>query len=151
MFILTCVLIQRISRGRKLLAQITTKVICDCCLLKSFRSLYKKQWSSLMHAVCFYSSSQLCITLQKGAFFKYWPIWFEDCGYMRHKCLPNVSPNHVIRPIGWFKLVVNLRHNLSLKPLFWPGHVGKCFQKCFSVENLFMVSLNTVITIIVVF
>ena len=38
-------------------------------------------------------------------------------------CLPNVSPNHVIHLIGWFKLVINLRHHTSLKPLFWPKNV----------------------------
>ena len=27
---------------------------------------------------------------------------------MQHTCLPNVSPKHVIRPIGGFKLVINL-------------------------------------------
>ena len=40
------------------------------------------------------------------------------CGCMRHTCLPNASPNHVTHPIGWFKLVINLRNHASLKPLF---------------------------------
>ena len=30
----------------------------------------------------------------------------------------------VIHTIGWLKLVINLCHHASLKPLFWPGHVG---------------------------
>ena len=38
----------------------------------------------------------------------YWPIWFEHCGYMWLIGLTNVSPNYVIRLIGWFKLVINL-------------------------------------------
>ena len=32
-------------------------------------------------------------------------FWFEHCGYMWRIGLPNVSPNYVIRLIGWFKLV----------------------------------------------
>ena len=60
---------------------------------------------------------------------------------MRHTCLPS---NHVIRPFGRLKLVFHLRHHASLKPfLTWPR--GTCFKICFSVENIIIVSLNTVI------
>ena len=52
---------------------------------------------------------------------------------MGHFCLSNTSPNHVIYTVGRVKLVINLHHHASLKPLFWP--------KCFSVENLIIVSL----------
>ena len=67
---------------------------------------------------------------------------------MRHTCFPNVPPNHVIHLIGWFKLVINLRHQASLKPLFWPGQVGNIppppkKKNSFSVENLIIISLNT--------
>ena len=49
----------------------------------------------------------------------------------------------MIHPIGLFKLAINLRHYASLKPLFLT-------QKMFRVENLIIVSLNTVIAIIVI-
>ena len=48
-------------------------------------------------------------------FIKYWPVWFEHCGYMWHICLPNASQSHVIRPIGWFNIVYQARHHVSLK------------------------------------
>ena len=62
--------------------------------------------------------------------------------HMWHTCLPNVSQNHVIRPIGWFKFITNLRHHVSLKSFFWTDHV-RIVLKCFSVESLIIVLLNT--------
>ena len=58
-----------------------------------------------------------------GSIFKHWPIWFERCRCMQHTCLLNASPNHVIHPIGWFKLFINLRHHVPLEPNFWPKNV----------------------------
>ena len=37
---------------------------------------------------------QHCLSWE--TFFKYWPVWFEHCGYMWHICLLIASSNHVI-------------------------------------------------------
>ena len=61
-------------------------------------------------------------------FIKYWPVWFEHCGYMWHICLPNASQSHVIRPIGWFNIVYQARHHMSLKRFQWKCHAENVFK-----------------------
>ena len=58
--------------------------------------------------------------------------------------------HHVIRPIGRFKFVIDLRHHASLKPFFFTWPCGTCFKICFNEENSIIVLLNTVIPIIVI-
>ena len=75
-------------------------------------SYHMRKWQS------YWANTFSIIILQYGAFSNTGISDFEHCGCKRHTCLPNASPNHVIHPIGWFKLVTNLRHHASLKPLF---------------------------------
>ena len=81
-----------------------------------------------------------------GMTIAYRPIWLEHCGCVRHTYLPIASSDHVIRSIGRFKLVIDLRQrNLFLT---WP--CGTCFKVYSTAENIIIVSLNTVIPNIVI-
>ena len=68
------------------------------------------------------------IVIDRKHFIKYWPVWFEHCGYMWHICLPNASQSHVIRPIGWFNIVYQARHHVSLKRFHWKCHAENVFK-----------------------
>ena len=50
-----------------------------CCLIRSEK------------LVCFHNNRLFCHPHPTEAFFKYWPVWFEHCGYMWHISLPNAS------------------------------------------------------------
>ena len=66
----------------------------------------------------------------------HWPTWFEHCGCMQHTCLPNASPNHVIQLIGWCdQTCYQSASSRATETTFLT-------RKCFSVENLIIVSLN---------
>ena len=82
-----------------------------------------------------------------GMTIAYRPIWLEHCGCVRHTCLPIASSDHVIRSIGRFKLVIDLRHHAS-RNLFLT--CGTCFKIYSTAENIIIVSLNTVIPNIVI-
>ena len=84
-----------------------------------------------------------------GIHITYWLIWFEHCGYMWHTCLPNVSQSHVIRRIGWFNIVINLHHHVSLKR-FSDLTMCKTFSKWFSGENIVILSLSVIPIIVMV-
>ena len=68
------------------------------------------------------------IVIDRKHFIKYWPVWFEHCGYMWHICLPNASQSHVICPIGWFNIVYQARHHMSLKQFLWKCHAENVFK-----------------------
>ena len=68
------------------------------------------------------------IVIDRKHFIKYWPVWFEHCGYMWHICLQNASQSHVIRLIGWFNIVYQVRHHVSLKRFLWKCHAENVFK-----------------------
>ena len=97
-------------------------VICICEQRRLTKACLSLPWLQLVH----YNHSP-----NRKHFFKYWPVWFEHCGYMWHICLPNASQSHVIRPIGWFNIVYQARHHVSLKPFPWNGLMRRMFSKMF--------------------
>ena len=61
-------------------------------------------------------------------------LLIEHWGYMWHTCLSNASQSHVICLNGWFNLVINLHHHVSLK-CFYDLTMCKSFQKCFKCRK----------------
>ena len=83
-----------------------------------------------------------CIIFRYGACISHTDV----CGYMWHTCLPNASQSHVICLIQSCYQSASSR---VIETLQWPDHVQIFFKNVFSVENIIIVSLNTVIPIIV--
>ena len=104
----------------------------------SLRELKPQYWFGYRYPLNYYEQNQVYrktgrktegrIVIYRKHFIKYWPVWFEHCGYMWHICLPNASQSHVIRPIGWFNIVYQARHHLSLKRFQWKCHAENVFK-----------------------
>ena len=86
--------------------------------------------------------------LQKVTLLKYWPIWFEHCGFVCHACLPYAAQSDVIYLIGKFNNVFSPASSCVAGTLLWPDNAQNLSKNVFNVENIILL-LNTKIHITV--